>query len=145
MYFYRERWNWFVSDRWHVLRCFYTQTTVLLTLCLSAVFEGYWHRQLGVTHAFSCHCIWEIGMCTYKRICLWCSHAAAAAAKSLQSCPTLWDPIDGSPPGSPVPGILQARTLERDHTDHLITDSLRWWKSFWSPFEWPERFRLVCF
>ena len=36
---------------------------------------------------------------------------AAAAAKSLQSCPTLCDPIDGSPPGSPVPGILQARTL----------------------------------
>ena len=33
-------------------------------------------------------------------------------AKSLQSCPTLWDPIDGSPPGSPIPGILQARTLE---------------------------------
>ena len=39
-------------------------------------------------------------------------HAAAAVAKSLQSCPTLCDPIDGSPPGSPVPGILQARTLE---------------------------------
>ena len=37
---------------------------------------------------------------------------SAAAAKSLQSCPTLGDPIDGSPPGSPVPGILQARTLE---------------------------------
>ena len=37
---------------------------------------------------------------------------AAAAAKSLQSCPTLCDPIDGSPPGSTVPGILQARTLE---------------------------------
>ena len=37
---------------------------------------------------------------------------AAAAAKSLQSCPTLCDPIDGSPPRSPVPGILQARTLE---------------------------------
>ena len=37
---------------------------------------------------------------------------AAAAAKSLQSCPTLCDPIDGLPPGSPVPGILQARTLE---------------------------------
>ena len=35
-----------------------------------------------------------------------------AAAKSLQSCPTLCNPIDGSPPGSPVPGILQARTLE---------------------------------
>ena len=38
--------------------------------------------------------------------------AAAASAKSLQSCPTLCDPIDGSPPGSAVPGILQARTLE---------------------------------
>ena len=36
----------------------------------------------------------------------------AAAAKSLQSGPTLCDPIDGSPPGSPIPGILQARTLE---------------------------------
>jgi len=36
----------------------------------------------------------------------------AAAAKSLQSCPTLCDPIDGSPPGPAVPGILQARTLE---------------------------------
>ena len=38
--------------------------------------------------------------------------AAAVAAKSLQSCPTLCDPIDGSPPGSPIPGILQARILE---------------------------------
>ena len=38
--------------------------------------------------------------------------AAAAAAKSRQSCPTLWDTMDSSPPGSPVPGILQARTLE---------------------------------
>ena len=38
--------------------------------------------------------------------------AAAAAAKSLQSCPTPCDPIDGSPPGSAIPGILQARALE---------------------------------
>ena len=42
----------------------------------------------------------------------WHAAAAAAAAKSLQLCPTLCDPIDGSPPGTPVPGILQARTLE---------------------------------
>ena len=40
------------------------------------------------------------------------STAAAAAAKSFQSCPTLCNPIDGSPPGSPIPGILQARTRE---------------------------------
>ena len=42
----------------------------------------------------------------------WTRRPAAAAAKSLQSCPTLCDPTDGSPPGSPIPGILQARTLE---------------------------------
>ena len=42
----------------------------------------------------------------------WTIKKAAAAAKSLRSCPTLCDPIDGSPPGSPIPGILQARTLE---------------------------------
>ena len=42
----------------------------------------------------------------------WESAAAAAAAKSLQSCLTLFNPIDGSPPGSPVPEILQARVLE---------------------------------
>ena len=46
--------------------------------------------------------------------------AAAAAAKSLQLCPTLCDPIDSSPPGSPVPGILQARTKQNKNpqTDH---------------------------
>ena len=49
------------------------------------------------------------GHCNAVWLLVW---PAAAAAKSLQSCPTLWDPIDGSPPGSSVPGILQARTLE---------------------------------
>ena len=56
-----------------------------------------------------------------KMLC-WIGTAAAAAAKSLQSCLTLCDSIDGSPPGSPVPGILQARTLEwvaRIHTRDL--------------------------
>ena len=48
----------------------------------------------------------------FEREKIFCGAAAAAAAKSLQSCPTLCDPIDGSPPGSTVPGILQARTLE---------------------------------
>ena len=47
-----------------------------------------------------------------KNSLMWDCSAAAAAAKSLQSWLTLCDPIDGSPPGSPVPGILQARTLE---------------------------------
>ena len=48
----------------------------------------------------------------FKDHCTGKHKAATAAAKSLQSCPTLCDPRDGSPPGSLVPGILQARTLE---------------------------------
>ena len=51
-------------------------------------------------------------MHAYKKDALLICTAAAAAAKSLQSCPTLCNPIDGSPPGSLVPGILQARTLD---------------------------------
>ena len=58
----------------------------------------------------------KIGGCKSTIVETWnlvqCTHVAAATAKSLQSCPTLCDPIDGSPRGSPVPGILQARTLE---------------------------------
>ena len=55
--------------------------------------------------------IWrERTIYTHIQLCVY-SHAIAIA-KSLQSCPTLCDPIDGSPPGFPVPGILQARTLE---------------------------------
>ena len=63
----------------------------------------------------------EKGMATHSSILVWripwteepgVLQSAAAAAKSLQSCLTLCNPIDGSPPGSPVPGILQARTLE---------------------------------
>ena len=55
----------------------------------------------------------SIGASKYRlSICDHLLSSAAAAAKSLQSCPTLCDPIDGSSPGSPIPGILQARTLE---------------------------------
>ena len=54
----------------------------------------------GKSTGVGCHCLLQI------------NPAAAAAAKSLQSCLTLCDPIDGSPTGSSVPGILQARTLE---------------------------------
>ena len=56
----------------------------------------------------------------------YCPHftTAAAAAKSLQSCPTLCTPIDGSPSGSPVPGILQARTLE--WVANSFSDAWKW-------------------
>ena len=51
-------------------------------------------------------------MKTHETSDIFLAYPAAAAAKLLQSCPTLCDPIHSSPPGSPVPGILQARTLE---------------------------------
>ena len=64
------------------------------------------HYYWDILHYFSLDQVFEIWYVFYN------SATAAAAAKSLQSCPTHCDPIDGSPPGSPVPGILQARTLE---------------------------------
>ena len=67
-----------------------------------------WHAEQPVEEA-------SLGKpsCRFLRPCIWFpGHHPAAAAKSLQLCPTLCDPIDSSPPGSPVPGILQARTLE---------------------------------
>ena len=62
-------------------------------------------------HIYMCVCVC---VCVHIHISYWlCFSAAAAAAfKSLQSCPTLCDPIDGSLPGSAIPGVLQARTLE---------------------------------
>ena len=68
----------------------------------------------GDSGVFSSTTVWKHQFFS-PQLSLWSnSHklpAAAAAAKSLQSCPILCDPIDGSPPGSPIPGILQARTL----------------------------------
>ena len=64
---------------------------------------GFWRKASQMTNR-------DFG--SYTWLVFWLSAAAAAAAKLLQSCPTLCDPLDGSPLGSPVPGILQARTLE---------------------------------
>ena len=71
--------------------------------------------------------------------------AAAAAAKSLQSCLTLCDPTDGSPPGSAVPGILQARTLEWAAISYLVSStpqflSLTALRAIWSPSATPASF-----
>ena len=84
--------------------------------CIHGVSKS-WTRLSDFTFTFHFHA-WEKEMATHFSILAWRipgteePAAAAAAAKSLQSCPTLCDPIDGSPPGSLVPGILQARTLE---------------------------------
>ena len=70
------------------------------------------------THIHKHTCSLKFILSVFKRLAWFYTHntvikdAAAAAAKSLQSCPTLCDPIDSSPPGSPIPGILQARTLQ---------------------------------
>ena len=82
----------------------------------------------GKSTGMGCHCLLQSSVYVFIYInkivsvnpvsqtllvtCIFLCVLLAAAAKSLQSCPTLCDPIDGSPPGSPVPGILQARTLE---------------------------------
>ena len=62
------------------------------------------HTCFSIPHA------WYMPINMFDSYVLFCT--AAAAAESFQLCPTLCDPIDGSPPGSPVSGILQARTLE---------------------------------
>ena len=61
---------------------------------------------------FTCPNLIACSLSSSLSLAPWRTNLAAAAAKSLQSCPSLCDPIDGSPPGSPIPGILQARTLE---------------------------------
>ena len=108
--------------------------------------------------------VWEGGgrgfrmgnMCTFMVDSCWCMakpiqycKVIAAAAKLLQSCPTLCDPIDSSPPGSPVPGILQARTLE--WVAISFSNAWKWkWKgsrsvvSDSSPPHGPQPTRLLC-
>ena len=69
------------------------------------------HMPCGEAKKKVCVCVYTHTH-TYRHTHPIYTYAATAAAKSLQSCPTLCDSVDGSPPGSPVPGILQARTLE---------------------------------
>ena len=76
--------------------------------------------------------------------CLLAAAAAAAAAKSLQSCPTLCDPIDGSPPASPIAGILQARTLEWLAIPFSITVSLNFLKLMSIESIMPSNYFILC-
>ena len=77
-----------------------------LESCLTFVTLGTVAHQAPLSMGFSRQEYWSRSPCPPP------GDLSAATAKSLQSCPTLCDPIDGSPPGSPVSGILQARTLE---------------------------------
>ena len=72
---------------------------------------------------------------------LFCKLSAAAAANSHQSCPTLCNPIDGSPPGSPIPGILQTRTLEwvAISFSNAWKGKWKWSRSVVSDSSWPHR------
>ena len=74
--------------------------------CLLGVSAIFWQFYYNMSW---CKSLWLYPL---SFVVCWASVTYAAAAKSLQSCPTLCNPIDSSPPGSPVPGILQARTLE---------------------------------
>ena len=97
---------------------FATLWTVICQAPLSIGFsrQEYWSRLpfpfsgVFLTQGSNLHLLdWQED---YLQLSHYSKHAAAAAAKSLQLCPTLCNPIDGSPSGSPIPGILQARTLE---------------------------------
>ena len=92
-----------------IKKCEFSKCLVLLWLLMG---RSYWMYFWNVFSKFS-----FVEQRQYAQHChgpTWgmVAMSAAAAAKSLQSCPTLCDPVDGSPPGSPIPGILQARTLE---------------------------------
>ena len=83
--------------------------------CRTIAFIHFGQKILRATVKFifivTCVCFY-VYACVYIHMYMCLSVYMYVAAKLLQSCPTLRDPIDGSPPGSPVPGILQARTLE---------------------------------
>ena len=92
---------------------------VPLPLCLSGILgilSAVWDMAMLLGYLAGWYVRWEFRDVQINTKIFYCHQhcaaAAAAAAKSLQSCPTLCDPTDSSPPGSPVPGILQARTLE---------------------------------
>ena len=84
----------------------------LIALLISVLVMGL--LRFSISSWFSLESYTFLRICPFLPSCpfYWHIIAAAAAAKSLQLCPTLCNPRDGSPPGSPVPGILQARTLE---------------------------------
>ena len=83
----------------------------------------------GSLHVCMCICV------PIMNFWLWRYTAAATAAKSLQSCPTLCHPIDGSPRGFPIPGILQARTLEWVAVSFSnVAMDASWVKGYRSPF-----------
>jgi len=85
---------------------YYMDHSCFLPLLISKLWQQQWESGFYNHHPFS---FFPMGVWVTILTLL---YMYAAAAKSPQSCPTLYDPIDGSPPGSPVPGILQARTLE---------------------------------
>ena len=141
---------------WHCFHCFYTKREWGITGCC---------KLLGTRIFCSCSCPYRSGHSVltnfqkYTCYSLFCNlkkytwsglrYTVAVAAKSLQSCLTLRDSIDGSPPGSPIPGILQARILEWV----AISFSNAWkWKWKWShsvvsSSPWPHRLqptRLLC-
>ena len=102
------------SNRWKMIPHSSMQTLVfslcLPGFCSSVIYPPNIPKASTLQSSnFHLHCVSEVLLYTYFILP---HYTAAAAAKSHQSCPTLCDPTDSSPPGSPIPGILQARTLE---------------------------------
>ena len=89
--------------------CFKSKCSTVLNFAVLQAKAAVWHWTWQFHNANLCKLFCGVVHFCRKPVL---THHAAAAAKSLQSCPTPCDPIDGSPLGSPIPGILQARTLE---------------------------------
>ena len=110
---------------WSLVPLFFSKSSLyiwkfLVHVLLKPGLENFEHYFASVWDECSCGIVWTFGRSrftycwslSWKILSITLLACAAAASKLLQSWPTLCDPIDGSPPGSPVPGILQARTLE---------------------------------
>ena len=96
------------SATWPKKICCHYGVSVCVCVCVCEMRDNFLFHDCSF-FIFNCCCL----LLLLLLLLLFCyCFSAAAAAKSFQSCPTLCDPIDGSPPGTPVPGILQARTLE---------------------------------
>ena len=118
---FKCKWNWFkknnnISSRFCLSQIILVTKGKQQTISAKYVLSGWLQWYPGLW--FSPLCEWPPQFILLSLI-----SPPAAAAKLLQSCPTLWDPIDGSPPGSPIPGILQARTLG------WVAISLGYWTS----------------
>ena len=132
--------NWVNQNSWIHLQCCSSSHTIysIILQVLLPLSSKYIHNVIISHHLYCSHPV-PRSHPLLPELLQW-TLTAAAAAKSLRSCPTLCDPIDGSPSGSPVPGILQARTLEWVAISFPMHESEKW---KWSRSVWKVKVKLL--